>query len=51
MGQPVLRNRVLEGAGDMRLSDEIIKRLGSIFSGEDLVAHKFILDALFRVRK
>ena len=49
--EPILRNCVLERARDVRLSDQIIERLGAIFSGEDLVTHKITLDGLLRGRK
>jgi hypothetical protein len=51
MREPILGDRVLERARDVRLSDQIIKRLGAIFSGEDLVTHKITLDGLRRGRK
>ena len=51
MREAILFNRVLERARDVRLADEIIERLGAIFSGEDLVTHKITLDGLLRGRK
>ena len=39
MGQPILRNRIFERAGDMRLPDDIVECLGAVFAGENLVAH------------
>jgi hypothetical protein len=33
------------------LSDKVIKRLWSIFSGENFVAHKISLNGLLRARK
>jgi hypothetical protein len=39
MGEPVLRDRIFQRARDVRLSDQIVKSLGPIFSRENLVAH------------
>ncbi len=39
MRQPVLLDRILERARDVRLPDEVIERLRAIFSREDLVTH------------
>ena len=39
MGEAVLRNRILQCTRDMRLPDQIVERLGPIFSGENLVTH------------
>jgi hypothetical protein len=39
MSQPVLRDRIFQRAGDVRLPDQIVKSLGSILPGEDFVAH------------
>ena len=43
MRQPVLRDGILERARDMRLPDQIVKSLRSIFSRENFVAHAFNL--------
>jgi hypothetical protein len=51
MRQAILLDRVLERARDVSLTDKIVKRLGSIFSGENFVAHKMTLNALRRGRK
>jgi hypothetical protein len=51
MGKPVLRDGILERARDMRLPDQIVKSLWSIFSREDFVAHAFNLNALLHSRK
>ena len=37
--EPILLDRVLERAGDVRLPDQIVERLRAIFSGENLIAH------------
>ena len=39
MREPVLLDRILERARDVRLSDEIVERLRSIFAGKNLIAH------------
>ncbi len=39
VGQAILLNRILERAGDVRLPDDIVKRLGPVFAGKNLVAH------------
>jgi urease gamma subunit len=39
MRQAILLDRILERARDMRLPDQIVERLRTIFSGEDLIAH------------
>jgi hypothetical protein len=51
MRQPVLRDRILERARDVGLSDQIVKRLRSIFSGENLVAHSLNLAPHRAMRK
>ena len=38
-GKAILRDRILECAGDVGLPDDIVERLGSVFAGENLVAH------------
>jgi hypothetical protein len=40
-----LGNGIFEGAGHVRLSDQIIKCLGPILSGENLVTHAPNLNA------
>src|SRR4029077_12953687 len=37
--EPVLRHGILQRARDVGLTDQIVKRLGSIFSCENLVTH------------
>jgi hypothetical protein len=37
--EPVLRHGILQRARDVGLTDQIVKRLGSILSGENLVTH------------
>ena len=37
--QPVLGDRILERARDVSLPDQIVKRLGAVFAGENFVAH------------
>ena len=49
--EPILRDRVFQRARDMRLAHQIVESLGSIFSGEDFVAHAFNLNALLHSRK
>ncbi len=39
VGQAILLDRILERAGDVGLPDDIVERLGSVFAGENLVAH------------
>jgi len=39
VGQPILFDRILKRAGDVGLTDDIVERLGSVFAGENLVAH------------
>jgi hypothetical protein len=39
MGQTILCDRVFQRARDMRLTYQIVKSLGSIFSRKNLVAH------------
>jgi len=39
VGEPVLRDRVFQRARHVRLPDQIVKSLWSIFSGENLVTH------------
>ena len=39
MGEPVLRDGIFQGARDVRLPDQVVERLGSVFSRENLVAH------------
>ena len=51
MGQAILRHRVFEGARDVGLADQIVKRLRPIFSRENFVAHALNLNALIDVRK
>ena len=51
MGQAVLCNRVFQGARDVGLPYQIVKGLGPIFSGEDLVAHALNLNALIDASK
>jgi len=46
MREPVLGDRVLERARDMRLPNQIIKSLRPIFSRENFVAHALNLNAL-----
>jgi len=51
MGQAILRHRILEGARDVGLADQIVKRLWPIFSRENFVAHALNLNALRHRRK
>jgi hypothetical protein len=37
--EPVLRHGIFQRARDVGLTDQIVKRLGSILSGENLVTH------------
>ena len=39
MRQPILGDRILERARDVSLPDQIVKRLGAVFAGENFVAH------------
>ena len=39
VGEPVLLDRILERAGDVRLTDDVIKSLRPIFSRENFVVH------------
>jgi hypothetical protein len=39
MRKPVLRHGIFQGARDVVLADQIVKRLGPVFSGENLVTH------------
>ena len=39
MSKPILFDRILEGADDMHLANQIVESLGPIFSRENLVAH------------
>ena len=39
MRQPILLDRILERARDVRLPDQIVERLRTIFSGKNLIAH------------
>ena len=39
MRQAVLRDRVLERPRDVRLPDEIVERLRSVFARENLITH------------
>jgi hypothetical protein len=39
VSQPILPDRILERTGDVRLPDDIVECLGSVFAGENLVAH------------
>src|SRR5207249_4812149 len=39
VGQAILLDRILERASDVVLPDDIVERLGSVFAGENLVAH------------
>ena len=51
MRQAVLCNRVFQGARDVGLPDQIVKSLGPVFSGENLVAHALNLNALIDASK
>ena len=51
MRQAVLCNRVFQGARDVGLPYQIVKSLGPIFSGEDLVTHALNLNALIDASK
>jgi hypothetical protein len=48
MGEPVLRDRIFQGARNMRLPDQIVESLRPIFSGENLVAHAINLTKKLR---
>jgi hypothetical protein len=39
VSQPILLDRVFQGAGDVRLSHDIVERLRPVFARENLVAH------------
>ena len=39
MRKPILPDCILERAGDMRLSNQIVERLRSILAGKNLIAH------------
>jgi len=41
--ETILLDRILQRSRDMRLPDEIVKSLGTIFSGKDLVTHRLNL--------
>jgi hypothetical protein len=43
MSKPVLRDRILQRTRDMCLAHQVVERLRSIFSGENLVTHAFNL--------
>jgi hypothetical protein len=49
--QTVLRDRIFQRPRDVRLADQIVERLGSIFPGEHFVAHALTLNALLGGRK
>ena len=51
MRKPVLRHRVFQRARDVGLADQIVKRLRSILSGENLVAHAVNLNGNAYPRK
>ena len=51
MREAVLLDRVLERARDVRLPDEIVERLRTIFSRENLIAHAPNLIRANRPRK
>jgi hypothetical protein len=40
VGEPVLCNRILEGAHDVILADDLIEGAGSIFAREDRITHE-----------
>lgn len=40
MGESLLGDRIAQGADDVVLAEDIVKRFGSVFPGEDLVAHE-----------
>ena len=39
MGETVLRDRILERTRDMRLPNQVVKRLWPVFARENFVAH------------
>ena len=39
MGEAVLRDRILKGPRDVRLPDQVVKRLRPVFARENFVAH------------
>jgi hypothetical protein len=51
MRQAVLCNRVFQGARDVGLPYQIVKSLGPILSGKDLIAHALNLNALVDASK
>ena len=51
MGQPILGDRIFQGARDVGLTDQIVKSLGPIFSGKNLVAHTLNLMRESNARK
>jgi len=44
MSEPVLRDRILQRARNVRLADQIVEGLRPIFSGENLVIHSLNLN-------
>jgi len=46
--EPVLRHRIFQRARDVGLTDQIVKRLRPILSGEDLVFTSLSLEAFFK---
>jgi hypothetical protein len=46
MGESILIDRIAQGSDDMVLSQDVIKRFGSIFSGKNLVAHEGRIEVL-----
>ena len=43
MGEAILLDCILKSAGDMRLADEVVKRLRSIFTSKNLITHRWNL--------
>ena len=39
MREAILGNRIAQGADDVVLTEDVVESFGSVFSGEDLVAH------------
>ena len=39
VGEPVLGDGVAQGADDVVLTEDVVKSLGAVFAGEDLVVH------------
>jgi len=39
VGETILRDGVLEGAGHVGLSHQVVESLGSIFPGKNLITH------------